>query len=424
MPTPAWTAADFLDLWRRLYPRSYTRPIEEENEGEGLDTIAAFAAIWARVDRAIDYTIQRYYLKPSTLQTGEPAAGLGKAAGTLTLARTAPVNFALTLIVGNRLQAFFTDTFGVEREGALYEVTTELTMPVGSVGPFSLEVQAISGGFSGNVVKGSVRAFVAQTVAEIEDATISAGLTEVTNAGARDPFFDSHVGRYFVFDTTTPIIVDREIPRRITAIGGQTITVDVAYAVVGVPAAGRVLAFNDLGITVVQPDTLTGGRDAWLDALGEERRIFRRLGESDDAYRDRIAELPDTISPGAINRIARRILDPFGVKFVLKETRDPSTWPGFIYDESAYDVGTPFDGYVGGCEITTAFVLCVGLSAAGEFGAPYDATLVPNPNAWDVMAFDGFAIEYAAALGALYDQVNAARAAGVCFDIVLDLALL
>ncbi len=68
-------------------------------------------------------------------------------------------------------------------------------------------------------------------------------------------------------------------------------------------------------------------------------------------------------------------------------------------------------------------MICVALSSAGEFGAPYDATLVLNPNAWDVMAYDGFAIEYAATLGALFDQVNAARAAGVCFDIVLDLAL-
>lgn len=423
MPTPPWDPADFLDLWRRLYPRAYTRPIEDESEGEGLDPVAAFAAIWARVDRAVDYTLQRYYLKPHTLQTGDPAAGLGVAAGTLTLGRVAPVNFAIELVAGTLLQAFFTDTFGTVREGATYRVTAALTMPSGSVGPFSLEVEAVSGGFSGNVGAGAIQAFVAQSVAEIDDATIEVGLLSVTNAGARDGFLDSHVGRYFVFDTTTPISVDRETPRRIVSIGGQTVTVDAAYAAVGVPAAGRVLAFNDLGITIEQPDALTGGRDGWLDAIGEERRIFRRSGETDDAYRDRICELPDTISPGAINRIARRILDPLGIKFELKETRDVSTWPGFIYDESPYDVGTPFDGYVGGCELTTSFVICVGLGGQGEFGAPYDATNPPLPNAWDVMAYDGFAVQYAATLGALYDQVNAARAAGVCFDIVLDLAL-
>ena len=423
MPTAPWDSSNFLDLWRRLYPRAYTRPLEEESEGEGLDPVAAFAAIWARVDRAIDYTIQRYYLKPHTLQTGEPAAGLGIAAGALTLTRTAPVNFEITLVPGTLLQASYMDTFGTLREGATYEVVTELVMPAGSAGPFSLDVQAVSGGFSGNVREGSIVAFVSQTVAEIDDATIGAGLDTVTNAGTRDSFIDSHVGRYFVFDTTTPIDVDRETPRRIISIGGQVVTVATPYAAVGIPAPGRVLAFADLGITIEQPDALTGGRDAWLDAIGEERRIFRRNGESDDAYRDRICELPDTISPGAINRIARRILDPLGIRFVLKETRDPNTWPGFIYDESPYDVGTPFDGYVGGCELTTAFVICVALGGQGEFGAPYDATLVPNPNAWDVMAYDGFAVEYAATLGALYDQINAARAAGVCFDIVLDLAL-
>lgn len=423
MPTPAWTQAQFLDLWRRLFPREYTRPIEEDNEGEGLDAIAAFAAIMAQVDRAIDFTIQRYYLKPHTLQTGDPAAGLGVAAGTLTLTRSAPVNFEIVLEVGTLLQARFVDTFGVTRDGALYQVVTPLTMPSGSLGPFSLEVAALSGGFAGNVVEGSIQAFVAQTVAAIDDATIGGGLDTVTNAGARDVFLDNHVGRYFVFDTTTPINIDRETPRRIISIGGQTVTVATAYAAVGVPASGRVLAFESLGINVVQPTDLTGGRDGWLDALGDERRIGRRLGESDTAYRDRICTLPDTISPGAINRIARRILDPLGVRFLLKETRDPATWPGFIYDISPFDIGTPFDGYVGGCELTTSFVICVGLSSAGDFGAPYDATLVPNPNAWDVMAFDGFAIEYAAALGALFDQVNAARAAGVCFDIVLDLAL-
>ena len=426
MPTPAWSEADFLELWRRIFPREYTRPIEQESDGEGFDPIAAFAAIFAQVDRAIDYTTQRYYLKPHTLQTGDPAAGLGVAAGILTLTRTAPVNFEITLAPGTLLQAFYEDTFGATREGATYEVVDELVMPAGSAGPFALNVQAVQGGFSGNVRAGSVRAFVAQTVAEIEDATIAADLVTVTNAGATDRFLDSHVDRLFVFDTTSPIDVDRETPRRILAASSSTqqITVDAAYAAVGSPAAGRVLAFNDLGITVEQPIALAGGRDAWLDALGDERGLLRRTGETDDAYRSRICELPDTISPGAINRIARRILDPLGIRFILRETRDPATWPGFVYDVDAYDVGTPFDGYVGGCETVAAFVICVSSSIAGEFGAPYDATLLlPNPNAWDVMAYDGYAVDYAAALGALYDQVNAARAAGVCFDIVLDLTL-
>lgn len=425
MPTPAWTYDDFLGLWRRIFPRSYTRPLETEGDGEGLDPVAVAARIFARAEQAIDYTTQRYYLKAHTLQTGEPAAGLGYAAGTLTLTREAPVDFEIVLVVGTLLQAFFVDSYGETREGATYEVTSELVMPAGSAGPFALEVEAVAGGFSGNVRAGSIRAFVAQTVAEIEDATIGGGLDEVTNAGTRDAFLASHLGRYFVFDTTTPISVDRERPRRIVTVSGQTVTIDTPYAAAGSPADGRVLAFNDLGIVIEQPDALEGGRDAWLDELGAERRINRRLAESDDSYRSRICELPDTISPGAILRICRRILDPIGVRFALKETRDPATWPGFIFDVDPFDVGTPFDGgYVGGCDVVTSFVICVGLGGLGEFGAPYDATtLLPNPNAFDVMAWDGFPVGYASALAALYDQINAARAAGVCFHLELDPAL-
>lgn len=425
MPTPAGDKDAFLDLWRRLYPRDYTFDLENERDGEGLDVVSAMAAIFARIDAAIDYTQQRYFLKPHTIQTGDPAAGGAKAAGTLTLTRAAPVNFEIVLIEGTLLQAVFTDSFGQERNGATYRVTSALTMPSGSPGPFSLEVEAVSDGFSGNVPAGTVTAFVAQIEAEIANATIEPGLVTVTNPGGCDQFSADQVGRYFVFDTTVPISVDRETPRRITAVGGQTITVDVAYAAVGTPANGRVLAFQDLGISIAQPASFTGGTDAWLDAIGNERRVFRRQGELDAPYRDRVCELPDTVSPAAIARIARRILDPLGIKFVIKETRDPLTWPGLILDVDAYDVGTPFtNGYVGGCDITTSFVICVGLGNQGEFGAPYDATtLLPNPNALDVMFYDGAPIAYGAALGSLYAQVNAARAAGVCFDIVLDLSL-
>jgi hypothetical protein len=68
-----------------------------------------------------------------------------------------------------------------------------------------------------------------------------------------------------------------------------------------------------------------------LDALGEERRVYRSPGEADDSYRRRVAAIADTVSPNAIRRIANRIFAPLGGTACLREVGQ-LTFPGLYCD--------------------------------------------------------------------------------------------
>jgi hypothetical protein len=192
--------------------------------------------------------------------------------------------------------------------------------------------------------------------------------------------------------------------------------------------------FADLTLTLEQPLSITGGRHGWLDAIARDRGTSRFLNESDDALRLRLCNLEDIVSPAAILRIAARQLTPLGIGFRLKETRDVDGLRGFVWDlpaslapgrVSAWDFpATDAEAlargevWIGPGHQTRFFVLCVGLSGAGEFGAPYDG---PFPsNAWDLLAFDGFAVMWSTALQAIYTAIERARAAGVAWRLVLD----
>lgn len=101
-------------------------------------------------------------------------------------------------------------------------------------------------------------------------------------------------------------------------------TVDVAVRALlrgraGNLSAGIALAFeegsfgggSDLGgvlsAAVLAPG-LSGGQDAQLEAIGQDRGVQRQDGESEDLFRDRVRYLPDTVSPAAIARQVRRVL--------------------------------------------------------------------------------------------------------------------
>lgn len=416
-----WDRDRFLDLWRQLFPLEYTQPIEDELAGEGLDTIAAFAAIFGRVDSALNYSTQRFYLKPHSLQTGDPAAGGAFAVGSLDISRVAPVDQAVTLVENTVLRATYTDTFGVTQEGPAYLLSADAVFAAGDLGPVTVTVQASRTGFAKNLPAESITIFQSLGTSEIELATVTTPLDRVANLGTRDRFDAGMIGRFVFFDTGP----NAGGLARIVSVNASAQTVDLDRTFLAGAGTARVMEFADLGLSVVQPAALTSGTDPWLDAIGADRSMGRVAGELDDPYRDRLCELPDTISPGAINRIARRILDPLGISFVVKETRDPALWPAFIWDVDPYDVLDGFHGWVGGCEITTAFIVCVsGDNGFGDFGLTYDVASSPILTAYDVTAaYDGESTGWVAGLASLYDAVNAARAAGVCFTIALDPAL-
>jgi hypothetical protein len=416
------TQADLEELWRRILPRGYTRPIEEEADGQGFDVIAALAAIFARVDVSVNRTTQAYYIKPHSTQTDESAMGARRATGSVDVLRAAPTTIDVTLPTGTELQATFVDTNGATQLGPLLRLTAELEMLAGSVGPFAAAIEASRPGFDSNLEAGSVSSFALLGRASIDSSVPAAG-NIVENAGGEDVFTHGMVGvQYLRFDTGPNIGETRRIVSAFTQPGGLLgVTVDGGALVAGTGEAS-VLEHEDLGLSVSQAADTSGGRDAWLDAIGEERDVSRRLAETDGAYLERVCEVEDNISPGAILRICNRILGPLGIGFVFKETRGPGL-PGLVLDFDAHDAWDVTSGKVHLDEVCGAvrfFVICVGPSALGEFGAPNDAIAPPNPNALDFLALDGYPAAWAAALGALWQALDQARGGGVCFELIFD----
>jgi hypothetical protein len=202
-------------------------------------------------------------------------------------------------------------------------------------------------------------------------------------------------------------------------------------------ASWRVLDWaGDLGVVVTHDARPAGGRDAWLDEIGDERGVRRGSGEEDDAYRPRVGALGDAISPRAILRIANRILAPYGHSAVLREVGYPSL-RGLFYDGDpsntdpavafAYDLdpdARPDDRFKVALDYTdfrAFFLIGVPPLGLGEFGAAYD---IGSSNAYDAapyLAFyDGFPLTAAAIYRAIWQEIYRARGGGVGFDLYLE----
>lgn len=152
----------------------------------------------------------------------------------------------------------------------------------------------------------------------------------------------------FVYATATLLILERVTG---TFIAGEAVT-GVLSAATGtldgtVPIAqdGELVAEvatavwqvldweDDLSFEATNDDSPTGGCAPMLDELGGERNVPRAPGEADDDYRERIARLPDTVSPNAIRRAGNRIVAPFGSSVCLREVGDiDNLFPGMFYD--------------------------------------------------------------------------------------------
>jgi hypothetical protein len=202
-------------------------------------------------------------------------------------------------------------------------------------------------------------------------------------------------------------------------------------------ASWRVLDFAaDLGLRVTNASSPSGGRSPVLDQIGAERGVFRGSGEGDDDYREAVANLADVVSPNAIRRAINRALAPFGATGWLREVGtadlpglyldgDPlSTDPAEAFALDLDFAARPADRYkllLDYTEFRAFFLVGVPPLGLGEFGAAFDAG---PENAFDAAPFpcffDGFPLTAACAYRTLWGAVNAARAAGVGFDLVLD----
>lgn len=193
----------------------------------------------------------------------------------------------------------------------------------------------------------------------------------------------------------------------------------------------RVIGWSELGITVTNQLSPVGGRSAVLDEIGYERMVYRGVGESDDDYRERVANVSDIVSPNAIRRIANKMLVPYGYEAILREVGYP-LFRGFFYDGDpskqdvqiafAYDltrVDQRFMVQLDYTEFRAFFLLEIPRIGLGEFGFAYDLGGVNFYDAAPSLSFlDGYPITGATILKRLWNAINEAKAGGVGFDFV------
>lgn len=234
----ALTQQDVLALFDRFLPESYLAPMKE-GLGDGYETFEAYALLWARVSFAVQNLAQSNYLL---------AASLGAAA-------TGSVNFsravggpAVTLATGTLLQA--------SASGRLFRTTAPATLTLGSTGPVSAPVVAITQGFQGNV-KGQF----------------------VLPNGAVIP--------------------------------GEIDTIVLPFQTPGLA---------DPTIVVTQPQDLSGGLPAALEQLASDRGITRAATEPQSHFRARSRALPDTVSPAAFRRVLTDVTSALHGTFQFIET--------------------------------------------------------------------------------------------------------
>jgi hypothetical protein len=97
-------------------------------------------------------------------------------------------------------------------------------------------------------------------------------------------------------------------------------------------AGWRVLDWaTDLGLTVTNAASPSGGKSPVLDQIGSDRQVFRGSGEEDADYREAVANLADVVSPNAIRRCINRALAPFGATGWLREV-GTADLPGLYLD--------------------------------------------------------------------------------------------
>jgi hypothetical protein len=106
------------------------------------------------------------------------------------------------------------------------------------------------------------------------------------------------------------------VPGPVITADGTTLPGEID--IVSIPRLDPVLA--EPTIQVRQIADAAGGRASVLDQLGLDRNLPRVFGEPDDIYKGRIRQLPDTVSPAALNRQLDAIFFPMGLSYQLIET--------------------------------------------------------------------------------------------------------
>lgn len=440
MALQVFTQAEFLALWKALLPEGYTQPIEQSETG--LDIPASHAKMWERVEQALNVSAQAYYLRYHSTQTGAPASGPVKSTGSVQLRRLAPALGEIAISAGTVIRAVARDSFGGTLFLGNYLTLDPALFASGALGPLTVRVEAEFPGYTGDQIPGMLTEFEPLGRFEVPGIVASATTIERTGSSsdALDRFENTQVGRYVRF-VGTLASSDALVPRRIVATyvatdGQLAIEFDrpLDVADVGVELLVEVEELGDLGVTIEQPGAITGGSADGLAAIAADRRVGRQL-ETDEEFRIKLGALADIITPNSHIRILDRILGSAGIGYQYLETHLVEELMGFTWGVHPWGFGQighmvkPAGADLIGQGIVWLthprhhrfFVVIVDRSGLGDFGFPWGGTafLPGYPNAWGVGVWGGFAAAFEALAARVYAELDAARAHGIAFIILL-----
>lgn len=174
-------------------------------------------------------------------------------------------------------------------------------------------------------------------------------------------------------------------------------------------------AFGDSTLYVVQTAGATGGQSSVLNMHGADRGYTRLPGEAASAYRSRVRSLPDTVSPGALQRTVTQFAIAYpGTTFDFIEPWQQSF-------QTCYDCPSPNAG-VPNSSASIPSNLNTNLFVYDDPRPPY-----PFLNRWlDELTYRGCIVVTVptgpAASGApsIYQQLSRIKAGGVYVDLELQ----
>jgi len=211
-------------------------------------------------------------------------------------------------------------------------------------------------------------------------------------------------------------------------------------------------AYGDPNVMVRSVTSTLGGRSPMLDLLAVQNNLHRYAGEPDEALSYRTRNLPDNLTPGAMERMLTILLGPSQARWELLESWEtdfqtaydlPDGLDGqvFTYDDPRPRYFPSIDWYADDREQWGTFYVVVGkIQPLSDFGGAYDdlaplsAEMLRSPvsggrraiPAYDLpdsgtfgdgedlcIAYDGRDVEQDALLNSVYEQMQSLRAAGI-----------
>lgn len=207
MKTGPITRSELIALWRSGVDPNFGRRFVEAGEGGGFEVYTQAFRQFEEVSEAIDTTTQSMYLLPHSSQTSEPAGGARRARVTLTISRVGDATRCYILRAGQTVFEETTTDYGENgpqtvKTGRRYVALETVAMAAGSLGPISVECEAIRAGYSGNrAQEGNINRFRQPGAGYSNvDAELVPGLAghRLVASPVPDVPLPDHVGQYVV----------------------------------------------------------------------------------------------------------------------------------------------------------------------------------------------------------------------------------